>query len=160
MTNQLYTVGEWKTLALYECALCPFSTLNEEDILEHIEARHIGTGYERVVSYICAVCGFETPSANEIQRHLAEERRQIHSLTLISFRCHECGFEADSEQAVRDHVRNEHRALPAAPAAPSFDRFGNPVGEPAAADAGPQPQPETAEQELTDDGDTADEDND
>ena len=40
MSDAPYTVGTWAGMPNYQCALCPYATLNEADILEHWQARH------------------------------------------------------------------------------------------------------------------------
>ena len=35
-----YTVGKWKGFDNYECKLCPFSTLHENVMKEHIFRKH------------------------------------------------------------------------------------------------------------------------
>jgi hypothetical protein len=38
--SELYSEGTWKGRPNYECALCPFSSLHEEVIREHVVKRH------------------------------------------------------------------------------------------------------------------------
>lgn len=40
MAEDLYTIGEWKGLPNYKCRHCPFSTLDEAEIREHVLKRH------------------------------------------------------------------------------------------------------------------------
>jgi len=38
--NKDYTIGKWKDLPRYQCKLCPFDSLHEEVIIEHIWKAH------------------------------------------------------------------------------------------------------------------------
>ena len=40
MSEAPYTVGTWAGMPNYQCALCPYATLNEADMLDHWQARH------------------------------------------------------------------------------------------------------------------------
>jgi len=40
-TNQHYNVGAWHGLPHYQCAHCPWSTLNEAEIINHVASHHV-----------------------------------------------------------------------------------------------------------------------
>ena len=39
--EKTYTVGKWQDFTNYQCKLCPFSTLDEDMIQAHYQARHV-----------------------------------------------------------------------------------------------------------------------
>ncbi len=36
-----YTLGKWKKYTQYKCILCPFDSLDEKSIIDHINERHV-----------------------------------------------------------------------------------------------------------------------
>lgn len=39
--NPHYSVGAWKGMPNYLCAHCPWSTLNEAEMVDHVASRHV-----------------------------------------------------------------------------------------------------------------------
>jgi len=39
--KELYEIGKWREFKKYSCKLCPYETLNEEDMINHIEQFHM-----------------------------------------------------------------------------------------------------------------------
>lgn len=74
---ELCNYGEWKGLPLYQCVLCPYSTLDKEEFIRHVEAKHIGPGYDKVVLYRCRACEFETDDEQAAVAHVRNEHRVL-----------------------------------------------------------------------------------
>jgi len=39
--REMYELGSWKGLKQYKCKLCPYDTLHENEIIKHIQERHL-----------------------------------------------------------------------------------------------------------------------
>ena len=60
---QHYTVGKWKDLDHYQCSHCPWSTLNEEEMIKHVAEEHL-----KMPSVVRTDTGFVTPTGDKIIR--------------------------------------------------------------------------------------------
>jgi len=74
---ELCEFGTWRGLPLYKCVLCPYSTLDREDFMEHVETRHMGPGYNTAVIYRCQACDFETEDEERMQLHVRQTHRKL-----------------------------------------------------------------------------------
>lgn len=74
---ELCEFGEWRGLPLYQCALCPYSTLDREDFIKHAESKHLGTGYDKVITYRCQACDFESEDEQRMRDHVLLKHRVL-----------------------------------------------------------------------------------
>ena len=79
MTDAPYTVGTWAGMPNYQCALCPYATLNEADILEHWQARHASPPPEPIGGGLVLVAdksGKEVPAITPAKKR--SKRMEVH----------------------------------------------------------------------------------
>lgn len=58
-----WTDGTWSGLPNYECGLCPFSTLNEDEMVRHAMGRH-GARARSTLGHIGSLAGVDFASDN------------------------------------------------------------------------------------------------
>jgi hypothetical protein len=67
-----YTMAEWHEKEMFQCTRCPWSTLNEDEMVRHV-AKHLSSTHPSVIR---TDTGFVTPAGDKIIREEAVEKTE------------------------------------------------------------------------------------
>lgn len=70
--NEHYSIGEWHEKPMFQCKRCPWSSLDEDEMVNHV-ANHLSSTQPSVVR---TDTGFVTPTGNRIIREEVAEKTE------------------------------------------------------------------------------------
>ena len=88
----------------YNCSLCGFNCLDEDELLEHLNTQHSNSGNKGPLQ--CGFCSFSTDENVVFEEHIQNHR------VFKPFQCAHCGYKNFSRSKVKLHCMKVHSDLP------------------------------------------------
>ena len=130
--NENYYKGRQNLQKQLQCKKCPYKTLNEQNLIRHIELihgvliphkkfechkcpdkfatkstliSHVEAVHDKVRNQVCGDCGYATYLKKNLQRHIASK----HNDGEKKFKCDKCPLMTFREEfELREHIRGVH----------------------------------------------------